>query len=230
MHNEITSIIDRLGSPSKDRTITADDVPKKVIGPIDTGAEVNSESESMIGQTANTSAVDSLQSNALQSDFIDEMQTEMNTASSSTSANAMNGIVDTEKYCQMVPYNTSDPKIISQQKSILELLISKGICNDETFKIFIAEPESHKDKAAQILDSLYCVDTMISTEYDNEATTEWVNSVESMAPLGSDSVAIDANHDGSIESNYTMWPDTTCISSIETNTHGRTIQFIPFYK
>lgn len=117
----------------------------------------------------------------VQSDFIDQMQTEVGNSCNEV-ANDMNFIDDIEKYRQMIPYGTSDPEKISQQESILELLISNGICGDETFKIFIAEPDLHKEKASQILDSLYCVSTMISNEYENDGTTEWLNSVESMAP------------------------------------------------
>lgn len=77
-------------------------------------------------------------------------------------------------YRQMIPYNTTDPAKISQQESILELLISNNICNDETFKIFIAEPDLHKDKASAILDDLYCVSKLLpDEENDGISICEW---------------------------------------------------------
>lgn len=140
-------------------------------------------------------------SDSVEPDFIDQMQTEMNNScigGDGADATAENQVTiftnDVEKYRRMIPYNTDNPEKISQQESILELLISNGICDDETFKIFIAEPDLHKDKASQIVDSLYCVDTMISIEYENEVATEWVNSVESMATTASDTaISIDTN-------------------------------------
>lgn len=72
---------------------------------------------------------------------------------------------DDEKYRNMLPYDTSDVSKINQQISILDLLISHGICNDETFKIFIAEPDLHKEKASKILDSLtVCVTGGVSED------------------------------------------------------------------
>lgn len=80
-------------------------------------------------------------------------------------------------YRQMIPYNTTDPSKISQQESILELLISNNICNDETFKIFIAEPDLHKDKASAILDDLYCVSKWLpDDENDVISVCEWPTS------------------------------------------------------
>lgn len=77
-------------------------------------------------------------------------------------------------YRQMIPYNTTDPNRISQQESILELLISNNICNDETFKIFIAEPDLHKDKASAILDDLYCVSKLLpEDENDVFSVCDW---------------------------------------------------------
>lgn len=87
-------------------------------------------------------------------------------------------IDDLNKYRQLIPYNTSEPEKISQQESILELLITNGICNDETFQIFIAEPDLHQERATQILDSLYCVNTMIPDEYENEMSPQIFNANE----------------------------------------------------
>lgn len=106
-------------------------------------------------------------------------ETQMNVGSVSP----IETIEDVNKYREIIPYNTTDPKKISQQESILELLITNGICNDETFQIFIAEPDSHKERASKILDSLYCVNTMIPESYDNEASTEWVDTIQSASIL-----------------------------------------------
>lgn len=76
------------------------------------------------------------------------------------------------KYRAMIPYNTTDPAKSEQQLAILDLLVVNDICNDETFKIFIAEPDLHKDRANEILDNLYCVE---STEFaDGSELIEWV--------------------------------------------------------
>lgn len=185
LHNEITSIIDRLSSPGKDKA-RATNRPSD-----DHTLSIANESESQAMIITNGS---------IEPDFIDKMQTEMNNSSSvggsgvdvTDEHQAITFTNDVEKYRRMIPFNTDDPEKINQQESILELLISNGICDDETFQIFIAEPDLHKDKASQILDSLYCVDTMISNEYENEVTSEWVNSVESMATTTSDTgISID---------------------------------------
>lgn len=204
LHNEITSIIDRLSSPGKvkavGRTNGPSDDDDADADPIDHTVPATIEPASAMTDepTVNTT-------NHREPDFIDKMQIEMNNSCSGGGGGGDgSGVVtenpiaiftnDTEKYRQMIPYNTDDADKISQQESILELLISNGICDDETFKIFIAEPDLHKDKAAQILDSLYCVDTMISNEYDNEMASEWVNSVESMATTTSDTaISTDTN-------------------------------------
>lgn len=125
-----------------------------------------------------------------QQDFIKKMQTDTNTVTMDTMAP-----INIDKFRQMIPYNTTDPEKINQQESILELLISNGICDDETFRIFIAEPDLHKEKASQILDSLYCVNTMMPVEYENDTgAIEWIDLAESM-PIAqtSDSIAIVAS-------------------------------------
>lgn len=194
LHNEITSIIDRLSSPGKDKSRPTNRPSDNDSHLIDTLPITNEiESRATITTSAN-----------IEPDFIDKMQTEID--NSGGDGGGCDGVnvtsehqvtifaIDVEKYRRMIPFNTDDAEKISQQESILELLISNGICDDETFKIFIAEPDLHKDKASQILDSLYCVDTMISNEYENEVTTEWVNSVESMATVTSDTaISIDTN-------------------------------------
>lgn len=83
-----------------------------------------------------------------------------------------------EDYRCMIPYNTVDPQKISQQESILELLISNGICDDETFKIFIAEPDLHKERATEILDNLYCVNRLIPEDENGyEITSDAMETV-----------------------------------------------------
>lgn len=75
-----------------------------------------------------------------------------------------------------IPYNTTDPAKISQQLAILDLLVVNGICNDETFTIFIAEPDLHKDKANEILDNLYSV---VPMEFQNgEGADYWNADIE----------------------------------------------------
>lgn len=198
LHNEITSIIDRLSSPGKNKSGTtnrpSDDDDDD--HPIDT-LPTTIEPKSMANETIITT------SDIVEPDFIDKMQTELNNTASGDAGGgnivaAENPVAtftnDPEKYRRMIPYNTDDPEKIGQQESILELLISSRICNDETFKIFIEEPDLHKEKASEILEGLYCVDTMIPNEYENETATEWINSVESMATTTSDTaISIDTN-------------------------------------
>lgn len=97
-------------------------------------------------------------------------------------------------YRQMIPYNTTDPNKISQQESILELLISNNICNDETFKIFIAEPDLHKDKASAILDDLYCVSKLLpDDETDVVSVCDWPTA-SSGTPVAFEAPKIMENH------------------------------------
>ncbi|GAB0090025.1 N-acetyltransferase eco [Sergentomyia squamirostris] len=56
-----------------------------------------------------------------------------------------------------IPYKATDPVLIERQKTILELLITNKMCNEKTFRIFISEPESHKEEASKILDEMVCV-------------------------------------------------------------------------
>lgn len=159
LHNEITSIIDRLTSPRK----------------VKHSIDADSDSEEIVEKPIEE-VTEAFEPNHSASDFIEKMQTE-NTTTMDTIAFEVN----VEQYRQMIPYNTTDPEKISQQESILELLISNGICDAETFKIFIAEPDLHKERASQILDSLYCVNTMMPVEYENDGTIEWINSVETVS-------------------------------------------------
>lgn len=224
LRNEISSIIDRLSSPSKNRRnndISSDSNRDKHSDVTNTVVVSSSEnSESTFAKNTDATSVTNADPNVTininsntdgqftktnteapvienHNDFIEEMQTEEMFAMETMA------YVNVEKFRQMIPYDTTDPEKISQQESILELLISNGICNDETFQIFIAEPDSHKEKASQILDSLYCVNTMMPNEYENEGAIEWVNSVESMpiAQTPDPVVAIETNSNGPNESN-----------------------------
>lgn len=71
-----------------------------------------------------------------------------------------------EKYRQMIPYNTSDPEIQKRQETFLDLLITNDICTDENFKIFIIEPELHKEEMSSILDQLIVVEEAGYTDSD----------------------------------------------------------------
>ncbi|XP_059607616.1 N-acetyltransferase eco [Phlebotomus argentipes] len=64
-----------------------------------------------------------------------------------------------DMFRKRLPYRTTDQEMIERQESILDLLISKGICTEETFKIFISEPEAHKEAAAKILDEMFVLTT-----------------------------------------------------------------------
>lgn len=224
MHNEITSIIDRLTSPSKEKASTHSDsdCENEAENTVTVSGIPEKSSQEIVSESPN-----------MQPDFIQTMQTELNDRIENTLF-----ITDVEKYRRIIPYNTNDPEKISQQESILELLISNGICDDETFKIFIAEPDLHKEKASQILDSLYCVNTMMPNEYDNEAgAIEWVNSVESVSIVQSTEInPIEANANlGSIinvnsaaPSNLT--PTTNIIESESSSKFGRkTPLFLSLY-
>lgn len=98
---------------------------------------------------------------ALPADPFNEPSATTNEAMDALSGELHDEQKECRKYIEMLPYQTDDPSKIKQQESILELLISNGICNDDTFKIFIAEPDLHKDEASRILDKLYCVTTMM---------------------------------------------------------------------
>lgn len=160
-----------MSSPGKGKKHPADDAKS------DDEAEVNEVTKG-IGSSEPNPTVELANENVNAStanDFIEEMHLD-----NAAPIDAIAFDIDVDKYRQMIPYNTSEPEKISQQESILELLISNGICNDETFKIFIAEPDSHKEKASQILDSLYCVNTMMPEEYETDGAIEWMNPVEAM--------------------------------------------------
>lgn len=70
---------------------------------------------------------------------------------------------DFSEFRNRIPYNTNDPEIMERQHLLLDFLISHNICNEENFKIFIADPENHTEKAAEIIDSITLV---VSTTND----------------------------------------------------------------
>lgn len=103
-----------------------------------------------------------------QEDDNDEMITDTsNTSVTSTSSSLCTNIIGDEinalqlyaQYKNLLPYKTSDPHIHKRQETLLDLLISNGICTEENFKIFIAEPDTHKEEAAKILDELFQIET-----------------------------------------------------------------------
>lgn len=71
------------------------------------------------------------------------------------------------KYRQQLPYQTNDPATMEQQELLLEFLISNNICTDENFKIFIADPDNHKEEATRIVDRLYMV---VNAEIESQTT------------------------------------------------------------
>lgn len=56
-----------------------------------------------------------------------------------------------------IPYNTTNPELIEQQHLLLDFLINNNICTKENFKIFIADPNNHKEAAAYIVDHMIVV-------------------------------------------------------------------------
>lgn len=171
LHTEISSIIDRLSSPSKDRVQERTILTDKLTVP---SLKINETQVTSFGR----------------SNFIEEMKTVKEISAQNVTESTE--ICDVNKYRQMIPYETADPEKISQQESILELLITNGICDDKTFKIFIAEPESHKEEASKTLDSLYCVNTMIPESYENEIPSEWIDTIQTVPIL----IAADNDENG----------------------------------
>lgn len=154
LNDEISDILSRLSSPSKTKPSNIE-IIEDVYVHVSNDADII-DGEELAGTVAES--IDIIQSN-------DELPKE----------SAIPYDDETEKYRQMIPYNTADPAKIDQQYSILDLLVVNGICNDETFKIFIAEPELHKERANEILDSLYCLEP---AEFDDGETNETIHSPE----------------------------------------------------
>lgn len=151
LNTEITSIIDRLSSPQKRREPGPNVITEQVFSPA-----VPMDDGLPSGSIDIQSIVPDQPINM--DDVIDE--------------NAV-------KYRKMIPYETTDPEKVSQQESILELLISNGICNDETFKIFISEPDLHKAEASRILDNMYCLNTTLEPDnVENAADIPFADATE----------------------------------------------------
>lgn len=67
-------------------------------------------------------------------------------------------------YENLIPYKTSDPIVIEQQQNMLDFLVCNNICTDDNIKIFITEPENHKDEASKILNDLIVITESEDTE------------------------------------------------------------------
>lgn len=63
-----------------------------------------------------------------------------------------------------IPYNTVDAKEAEKQSELLEMLITHGLCTEENFTIFIAEPDQHKDEMNRVMDSLVAVQPQKETK------------------------------------------------------------------
>lgn len=64
---------------------------------------------------------------------------------------------DYSMFRNRLPYNTTDPELIEQQNLLLDFLINNNICTEENFKIFIADPDNHKEEASLIVDQVIVV-------------------------------------------------------------------------
>lgn len=110
-----------------------------------------------------------------QEDDKDEMITDTSTSNSlctNTIGDENNALQLYGQFKNLLPYNTSDPEIHKRQKTLLDLLISNGICTEKNFKIFIAEPDAHKEEAEKILDELFLIETVSFTDDEpNKETT-----------------------------------------------------------
>lgn len=198
LHNEISSIIDRLSSPRKDKPTIDNDCNTENFRENELSSELNEQSTA-------------IETDRIQYDFIEKMQTENDGSVCETIAL---DTVDVEKYRQMIPYNTTDMEKIAQQESLLDFLLINGICNDETFKIFIAEPDLHKERATKIVNSLYHVDKWMPIEYENESTIEWINSVESLPATVTPThpaISIDTNNTNGFGGDLVIDPNPTII-------------------
>lgn len=71
---------------------------------------------------------------------------------------------DPESFRQRLPYNTTDPAEIEQQKSFLDFLIENNMCNEENFEIFIADYANRQDEADRIITQVVASTHNISAE------------------------------------------------------------------
>lgn len=147
LHNEITSIIDRLSSPQKCKL-----------------------SNHVSHNEPSTSQLESI--NVL------PMATDESIITGAVSNQPLE-VDPFKKYRDMLPFETNEPTKMAQQRTILELLISNHICDEQTFKVFIAEPELHKEEAGKILSKLYCVSAMLPDDVEDG---EWVTVADDAAP------------------------------------------------
>lgn len=70
------------------------------------------------------------------------------------------------EFRRRIPYNTNDPELIEQQHILLDFLVTNKICTEENFKIFIADPENHKEEAQRIVDQLVVIVNDNSSSFD----------------------------------------------------------------
>ncbi|KAL5292686.1 ESCO1 family protein [Megaselia abdita] len=68
-------------------------------------------------------------------------------------------IEDANEFRSRIPYNTTDPQMIEQQRTLLEFLISNNICSNENFDIFIADYDNRKSEAEEIMNQFIVSDS-----------------------------------------------------------------------
>lgn len=80
-------------------------------------------------------------------------------------------IEDANDFRSRIPFNTTDPQLIEQQGTLLEFLISNGICTNVNFDIFIADYENRKLEAEAIMNEFIVAD---SSDVVSEASSKTV--------------------------------------------------------
>lgn len=118
----------------------------------------------------NKSANDPADFSMVDEEFGSEFQEVTDIISKLTSDNEM------DTFRSRIPYQTTDPELIRKQKDLLEMLITNQLCNEENFKIFIAEPDQHKEAMNKIMDSL--VDSS-----NDETTTKTTSGKPGLFPI-----------------------------------------------
>lgn len=86
-------------------------------------------------------------------------------------------IEDANDFRSRIPCNTTDPQLIEQQRTMLEFLISNGICTNENFEVFIADYENRKDEAEAIMNQFITSD---SSDVVSEASSKIVDDQPSL--------------------------------------------------
>lgn len=71
------------------------------------------------------------------------------------------------RFARLLPYKTDDPETQQRQETLLNLLYTNNICNEHTFRIFIMAPEQHEADATHILDQMFQLD-VVSTSQMND--------------------------------------------------------------